>query len=179
MYENAEWDFSYLLFSEMVLLLNTGSCALYIFKSLYQLSGQPAFFIWFIISKALCVLNCFSLLQNDGFNNSTLNKLQFVLYLVRCVLDLADSRQMISIDGDHVADVQLHSPVFKVNHACYLSTNTCYLERLVLYMRSLHLISSALQLAKLHMKTGTLPPSQVMKNSKLIMMNQCLHICVV
>jgi len=115
------------------------------------------------------LLSCV-LLQCDGSDYSILSKLQFVVYLVRCVLDLAESRQMLSVDSDNVSntnvEVQMPSHAFKVNHACYLASSQCCVEQLVLYMRGLHLLSSALQLAKLQMKAGLLTPSEGMKNSK-------------
>jgi hypothetical protein len=107
-------------------------------------------------------------LQAVSLNSSTLHKLQFVLCLVRCLLDLAESRQMSHANGDGVtsADSQLPSHAFRVSHARFLTKGQCCVEQLVLYIRALHLLSSALHHAKAEMKAGVLLPSTGMKSGK-------------
>jgi hypothetical protein len=78
---------------------------------------------------------------------------------------------MLYTDHDNVTttynkDFQLSPSAFRVNHACLLTSGQCCIEQLVLYMRALHLMSSALQRAKLEMKAGILIPSKGMKNSE-------------
>jgi len=57
------------------------------------------------------------------------------------------------------------SVAFTVDHACFLSNSRCQLEQLVLYIRALHLLSSAMQLARIEMKAGKLATSKSMKIS--------------
>lgn len=108
------------------------------------------------------------MLQAVTVNSIILHKLQFVLCLVRCVLDLAESRQTSNANGEGVtsADNQLPSDAFRVNHACFLTIGQCCIEQLVLYVRALHLLSSALHHAKAEVKTRIFLPSRDVKNGK-------------
>jgi len=65
----------------------------------------------------------------------------------------------------HDADQSEPSIAFTVDHACFLSNSRCQLEQLVLYVRALHLLSSAMQLARIEVKAGKLVASDSMKNS--------------
>ena len=118
-------------------------------------------------------------------DDSTLCKLQFVLSLVRCVLDLAESRRRIQSESAmsttltaNENDVQSElsaadnagqsepSAAFTVDHACFLSNSRCHLEQLVLYIRALQILSSAIQLARIEEKAGKLTSSDDMKNGQ-------------
>jgi len=105
--------------------------------------------------------------------------------LVRCVLDLAESRRIQSEsamsttltanDNDsqlqpHNADQSELSVAFTVDHACFLSNSRCHLEQLVLYVRALQLLSSAMHLARIEMKAGKLAASNSIKNSEKLLL---------
>ena len=79
---------------------------------------------------------------------------------------------MLSVDSDNITnkkvDIQLSSGAFKVNHACFLAGDQCCIEQLVLYVRALHLLSSALQHARLELNTGKLTSLDGIKNSKYL-----------
>jgi len=133
---------------------------------------------------SVCVCLC---VQAADVDDSTLCKLQFVVSLVRCVLDLAESRRRVqseftmsttltandndvqseSAAADH-ADQSEPSVAFTVDHACFLSNSRCHLEQLVLYVRALQILSSAIQLARIEVKAGKLASSNAMKNSELL-----------
>ena len=125
-------------------------------------------------------------------DDSTLCKLQFVVSLVRCVLDLAESRRIQSEsamsatltandnDGQSAADNAGQSEpsvAFTVEHACFLSNSRCHLEQLVLYVRALQLLSSAMHLARIEMKAGRLASSVSMKNSQFLLPAFCSNCC--
>jgi len=129
-------------------------------------------------------------------DDSTLCKLQFVLSLVRCVLDLAESRRRIQSESTMSTtltandnDVQSETPAadktdqselsvaFTVDHACFLSNSRCHLEQLVLYVRALQILSSAIQLARIEEKAGKLTSSNAMKNSQSLLCCCCCFCC--
>jgi len=111
------------------------------------------------------------------------------LSLVRCVLDLAESRRRIQsesmmsmtltandndvqsqpLSADN-ADQSEATVAFTVDHACFLSNSRCHLEQLVLYVRALQILSSAIQLARIEDKAGKLTSSDTMKNSQWLLL---------
>lgn len=91
-------------------------------------------------------------------HNQTLAKLNFVLALVDCILDLAKSK------GAPFAKIQ-ESNALRQDDSCYKSgmSSAGKSEQLVLYIRVLHLLSSALRLAKDELEENRLRPSAAVK----------------
>jgi hypothetical protein len=138
------------------------------------------------VNKQRC--NCMAGASSDTRNDSTLCKLHFVLSLVKCVLELAESRRIQSesqMSATYTVDdnkqSELHQlSAFTVDHACFLSDGRCHLEQLLLYIRALQLLSSAIQLAQVEMKAGKLTTSMMMKNTLKELNHyykQCLSVC--
>uniref|UniRef100_U5EWP3 Putative serine/threonine-protein kinase unc-51 n=1 Tax=Corethrella appendiculata TaxID=1370023 RepID=U5EWP3_9DIPT len=97
----------------------------------------------------------------DRDHNETLAKLNFVIALTDCILEVADSRcaplsALMSADSPPIGP---HAP-----EHCKRA------ERLVLLVRALHLLSSGLNLASSQLQQGHLKPSNTVKNV-LQMMN--------
>ncbi|XP_049540107.1 serine/threonine-protein kinase ULK2 [Anopheles darlingi] len=91
----------------------------------------------------------------DRDHNETLAKLNFVIALTDCILEVADSRcaplsALMSADTPPMAP---HPP-----EHCKRA------ERLVLLVRALHLLSSGLNLASSQIQAGHLKPSNTVKN---------------
>jgi serine/threonine-protein kinase ULK/ATG1 len=90
-------------------------------------------------------------------HNETLAKLNFVVALTDCILEVADSRcaplsALMSADAQPIAP---HAP-----EHCKRA------ERLVLLVRALHLLSSGLNLASSKLEVGELKPSKTVRNGE-------------
>ncbi|XP_055619680.1 serine/threonine-protein kinase unc-51 isoform X2 [Toxorhynchites rutilus septentrionalis] len=95
----------------------------------------------------------------DRDHNETLAKLNFVIALTDCILEVADSRcaplsALMSIDA---LSLTPHAP-----EQCKRA------ERLVLLVRALNLLSSGLNLATAHLHSGHLKPSNTVKNGNFV-----------
>lgn len=91
----------------------------------------------------------------DREHNETLAKLNFVIALTDCILEVADSRcaplsALMSADAQPIAP---HAP-----EHCKRA------ERLVLLVRALNLLSSGMHLASSQLQSGQLKPSDTVKN---------------
>lgn len=91
-------------------------------------------------------------------HNETLAKLNFVIALTDCILEVADSRcaplsALMSADAQPIAP---HAP-----EHCKRA------ERLVLLVRALNLLSSGMHLASSQLQSGHLKPSDTVKNGEL------------
>ncbi|XP_062562804.1 serine/threonine-protein kinase ULK2 isoform X1 [Armigeres subalbatus] len=91
----------------------------------------------------------------DREHNETLAKLNFVIALTDCILEVADSRcaplsALMSADAQPIAP---HAP-----EHCKRA------ERLVLLVRALNLLSSGMHLASSNLQSGQLKPSDTVKN---------------
>jgi len=89
-------------------------------------------------------------------HNQALAKLNFVLALVECILELAKAKGVPfsnSIQDSHVSRIE-ESPG---------KSGILKSEQLLLYIRCLHLLSSALRLAKDDLEEGKLRPSAAVK----------------
>ena len=91
-------------------------------------------------------------------HNETLAKLNFVVALTDCILEVADSR-CAPLSALMAADAQPVAP-----HA---PEHCKRAERLVLLVRALHLLSSGLNLASSQLEQGQLKPSNTVKNGNL------------
>lgn len=94
----------------------------------------------------------------DREHNETLAKLNFVLALTDCILEVADSKcapLSALMSADAIPPMAPHAP-----------ENCKRTERLVLLMRNLQLLSSGLSLAKDKLKNGYLKPSNTVKTGK-------------
>ncbi|XP_023220462.1 serine/threonine-protein kinase ULK2-like [Centruroides sculpturatus] len=109
-------------------------------------------------------------------HNETLAKLNFVLALVDCILDLARSRSTpISALTDSYVRKEILLEQFSI-----ISEGCRRAEQLVLYMRALHLLSSSLQLSREEVHAGRLQPSTSVKNVLQILkehFHHCLTMC--
>ncbi|XP_033747712.1 serine/threonine-protein kinase unc-51-like isoform X2 [Pecten maximus] len=112
----------------------------------------------------------------DDNHNETMAKLSFVLDLVDCIIELAQTRgaplqgftESVNLkQGEALPSEQL--PKFTETQR--------RLEQLVLYVRSLHLLSSSLQLARKEIKEERLQISTSLRNV-LRQMNESYHRCV-
>lgn len=102
----------------------------------------------------MLMFNVLMLLQRE--HNETLAKLNFVLVLTNCVLDLAASRTApLAALVDSTVQTQPQSET------------TRKAEQLVLLVRALQLLGSGLTLATQQLKSGQLRPSSMVKNGKL------------
>lgn len=97
-------------------------------------------------------------------HNETLAKLNFVLALTDCILEVADLRcaplsaLMAANESPTVQNLtQPHAP-----EHCKRA------ERLILLIRTLQLLSSGLNLASQHLQAGILKPSNTVKNGEII-----------
>uniref|UniRef100_A0A8W7PWP0 Protein kinase domain-containing protein n=1 Tax=Anopheles coluzzii TaxID=1518534 RepID=A0A8W7PWP0_ANOCL len=98
-------------------------------------------------------LHAETLLDRD--HNETLAKLNFVVALTDCILDVADSR-CAPLSSMMLADAQ-PVPPHQPEH-CKRA------ERLVLLVRALHLLSAGMNLASAQIRAGNLKPSNSVKN---------------
>jgi len=91
----------------------------------------------------------------DREHNETLAKLNFVMALTDCILEVADSRcaPLPALLTSDIASVAPHAP-----------ENCKRAERLVLLVRVLHLLQSGLNLASQHLQSGHLKASASVKN---------------
>ena len=94
-------------------------------------------------------------------HNETVSKLSFVLALVECIIDLAQSRS--SPLSESVTEKVLSSSpgggTAAMDHISFMSEGDRCIEQLVLYVRALQLLSSSIQLAKEEVSAGRLHPS--------------------
>jgi serine/threonine-protein kinase ULK/ATG1 len=97
----------------------------------------------------------------DREHNETLAKLNFVLALTDCILEVADLRcaplsaLMSAGDNSNVPNLAPHAP-----EHCKRA------ERLILLIRALQLLSSGLNLASQQLQHGHLKPSNTVKNGE-------------
>ncbi|KAL3856693.1 hypothetical protein ACJMK2_011418 [Sinanodonta woodiana] len=108
----------------------------------------------------------------DDTHNMTMAKLNFVLDLVECILELAHIKgSKMKTFTDSVVCRQgetLSAELTKLT-----DTQRC-VEQLILYVRSLHLLSSSLQLARGEIKQGRLMATSLLK-SVVRQMNEFYH----
>jgi serine/threonine-protein kinase ULK/ATG1 len=95
-------------------------------------------------------------------------KLNFILALVECIIEIAKSRSSPLSESVHtnIPRSQSHGFIVDGGHVVFVSEEQRRLEQLVLYVRSLQLLTSSIQLAKDEMTAGRLQPSNAVKNSK-------------
>jgi len=97
-------------------------------------------------------------------HNETLAKLNFVLALVDCVIELARSRATpLSGLAESVAAPVAGSPG-SPGQGAHSTDGQRRAEQLVLLVRALQLLSSGLNLANQELKSGRLQPSATVKN---------------
>ncbi|XP_037024715.1 serine/threonine-protein kinase ULK2 [Bradysia coprophila] len=96
----------------------------------------------------------------DRDHNETLAKLNFVLALTDCILEVADTR-CAPLSALMSADAPPHPP-----------EHCSRTERLVLLVRTLQLLSSGLNLASQQIQDGRLKPSNTVKNVLSVMNNK-------
>ncbi|XP_022249129.1 serine/threonine-protein kinase unc-51-like [Limulus polyphemus] len=103
-------------------------------------------------------------------HNETLAKLNFVLALVECVLDLAKSKgNPLTLLTDSLMKREGQMSVFTEGYR--------RAEQLVLFMRALQLLSSSLQLSRQEVQAGRLSPSTSVR-SVLHTMKERFHYCL-
>ncbi|ELU07767.1 hypothetical protein CAPTEDRAFT_170802 [Capitella teleta] len=120
----------------------------------------------------------------DKEHNETVSKLNFILALVECIIEIAKSRSspLSESVNTNLPRSQSHSGGFVMDggHVCFVGEDQRRLEQLVLYVRGLQLLTSSIQLAKDEMTGGRLQPSNAVKNILHDMndyYHQCLNIC--
>jgi serine/threonine-protein kinase ULK2 len=93
----------------------------------------------------------------DRDHNETLAKLNFVLALTDCILEVANARcaPLSALMSVNAASIPPHAP-----------ENCKRAERLVLLVRALHLLSSGLNLASQNLQQGQLQASKTVKNGE-------------
>ena len=97
-------------------------------------------------------------------------KLNFILALVECIIEIAQSRsspltESVAMTTD-LPRPHSHSGGFTLEgQMCFVSEEQRRLEQLVLYVRSLQLLTSSIQLAKEEMAARRLQPSNTAKSS--------------
>lgn len=96
-------------------------------------------------------------------HNETLAKLNFVVALTDCILDVADSR-CAPLSSMMLADAQ-PVPPHQPEH-CKRA------ERLVLLVRALHLLSAGMNLASAQIRAGNLKPSNSVKNGTIAVLQR-------
>ena len=116
----------------------------------------------------------FNFLQKE--HNETVSKLNFVLALVECVIELAQARSSPlseSLTGHPgggqrrpSSDDTRCNNTFTLQPGGWLSDGQRRLEQMVLYVRALQLLSSSLQLGRTELKAGRLSPSVSVQASK-------------
>ncbi|CAB3375094.1 Hypothetical predicted protein [Cloeon dipterum] len=110
-------------------------------------------------------------------HNETLAKLNFVLALVDCVIELARTRAT-PLPGlaESVAAVSTAGSPCSPGQA-KMSDGTRRAEQLVLLVRALQLLKSGLNLANMELKAGRLQPSSTVK-SVVSKLNEKFHYCL-
>lgn len=110
-------------------------------------------------------------------HNETVSKLDFVLALVECIIDLAKSRSSpLSESFVFTDEKQGSSPIV----ASFVSEKQRHLEQIALYVRALNLLSASLIMAQNEMKTDRLQPSNTVRTILKEMNDfyqQCLAKC--
>lgn len=96
-----------------------------------------------------------------------MGKLNFILALVECIIELAQSRSSPISQSMTTADKPRSSAGFMLDHVAFMSESQRSLEQLVLYVRALQLLTSSIQLAKDEVRARRLQPSATVKSSKL------------
>lgn len=92
-----------------------------------------------------------------------MSKLDFVLALVECIIDLARSRSSpLSESFVFTDEKQGSNPIV----ASFVSEKQRHLEQIALYVRALNLLSASLIMAQNEMKTERLQPSNTVRTSK-------------
>jgi len=99
-------------------------------------------------------------------------KLNFVLALVECIIELAQSRSSplseSIIEPSSSVDNQYLGSMFSLDHISFLSEGQRHIEQLVLYVRALQMLASSIQLAKEEIRAKRLQTSNSVKTSKLL-----------
>ena len=101
-------------------------------------------------------------------------KLNFILALVECIIELAQSRssplsESITEASPTMDDDDEDEPagsMFSLDHISFLSEGQRRMEQLVLYVRGLQLLASSIQLAKEELKAARLQSSNSVKTSE-------------
>ena len=97
-------------------------------------------------------------------------KLNFILALVECIIELAQSRS--SPLTQSMTDKQQTGTTaaggFMLDHVAFMSEHQRKLEQLVLYVRALQLLTSSIQLAKEEVRARRLQPSNAVKTSECL-----------
>lgn len=110
-------------------------------------------------------------------HNETVSKLDFVLALVECIIDLARSRSSpLSESFVFTDEKQGSNPIV----ASFVSEKQRHLEQIALYVRALNLLSASLIMAQNEMKTERLQPSNTVRTILKEMNDfyqQCLAKC--
>ncbi|XP_022243912.1 serine/threonine-protein kinase unc-51-like isoform X1 [Limulus polyphemus] len=109
-------------------------------------------------------------------HNETLARLNFVLALVECVLDLAKSKgtPLASLTESFMKNQN------QPGQMSFVTERYRRIEQLVLFVRALQLLSSSLQLAQQEVQVGHLSPSTSVRNALQTMKEQfhyCLTMC--
>ncbi|OWF55296.1 Serine/threonine-protein kinase unc-51 [Mizuhopecten yessoensis] len=112
----------------------------------------------------------------DDNHNETMAKLSFVLDLVECIVELAQTRGA-PLQGFTESVNLKQGETLPSEHMPKFTEAQRRLEQLVLYVRSLHLLSSSLQLARKEIKEERLQISTSLRNV-LRQMNESYHRCV-
>ena len=114
---------------------------------------------------------CFDSCILQKAHNDTVAKLNFVLALVECIIELAQSRSSplseSIMEPSSSVDNQSTCSMFSLDHISFLSEGQRHIEQLVLYVRALQLLASSIQLAKEEIKAKRLQTSNSVKTSKL------------
>jgi serine/threonine protein kinase len=112
----------------------------------------------------------------DKEHNETVAKLNFVLALTECIIELAHSRSSPITESVD----QKQGNTFRLDHLSFVSESQRHMEQLVLYVRALQLLTSAIDLAREETKANRLQPSNSVKLILREMNNyyhQCLNLC--
>uniref|UniRef100_T1J2M8 non-specific serine/threonine protein kinase n=1 Tax=Strigamia maritima TaxID=126957 RepID=T1J2M8_STRMM len=116
-----------------------------------------------------------TLMEKD--HNETLAKLNFVLALVDCILELARTK---SSPISALTDSMFRREVNSDDQLPIVSESHRRAEQLVLYVRALQMLSSSLNLSRDGLKSGKLQPSTSVKNVVSAMNERyrhCLRMC--
>ncbi|XP_067127640.1 serine/threonine-protein kinase unc-51-like isoform X2 [Centruroides vittatus] len=110
-----------------------------------------------------------TLLQRE--HNETLAKLNFILALVDCILELAKSK------SNPITALTESYNETNIEQISLVSEGYRRAEQLVLYMRALQLLSSSLQLSRQEVQAGNLQPSSTVR-TVLRTMKEHFHYCL-
>ncbi|XP_064620250.1 serine/threonine-protein kinase ULK2-like isoform X2 [Lineus longissimus] len=114
----------------------------------------------------------------DREHNETISKLNFVVALVECIIELAQTRSTPL--NDSIISPNKQNDTFTLDHISFISEGQRRLEQLVLYVRALQMLSSSIQLAQNEIRMRRLQPSsavkQVLKEMNSLY-HQCLSVC--